>query len=75
MPVIGLMEKKCSKITYESAEQARKDAKVIHADLKRHSKKRVTRPVARLTPYQCKHCGKFHLTSKRQKLFKTGNRF
>ena len=53
----------CNKAGYSSKKAAVKDSKIILADMKRY---RSQKPGAHgLRPYECRYCGKWHLTSQR----------
>lgn len=53
----------CSKITYQTKSEARKDAKVIFAGQKHFSRRHTRKPTAKMRVYQCRRCDLFHLTS------------
>jgi hypothetical protein len=56
----------CNKISFEDSSSALKEAKRIMADNK-HFKNRSSRKAnAKLKPYLCPRCSKYHLTSKKQ---------
>ena len=57
----------CSKIPYDSKRLARQDAKLILSNQKHFSKRSHVKPVRLMRAYECRWCGKWHLTSARQK--------
>ena len=55
----------CNKIGYGSAELARKDAKIILADMARLRK--MKQKTKKLNEYHCWYCGMWHLTSQKRR--------
>ena len=49
----------CNKATYETADDARSDAKLLKAAYNRSQKKEIKKQ----RPYKCPRCKKYHLTS------------
>jgi hypothetical protein len=58
----------CNKIPYETKTEARKSAKIIKNDIKRHKHDKPSKPKGTLAPYLCEHCGQWHLTAAAKKL-------
>lgn len=59
----------CNKVTYNSKNEALKDAKLLYSNMKHFSKRKGNHPVKRMKPYECKRCGKWHLTSKKKRKY------
>jgi hypothetical protein len=61
----------CQKIAYNTKLEAQADAKQIKAQDQKFSKKtaKYGRPgkAAKMKPYNCRYCGKFHLTTQKQR--------
>ncbi len=58
------MKQTCNKVGYEDKKAALTDIKIIKADTGRRNK--TTMNGRKLIPYECKFCGKWHLTSQKQ---------
>ncbi len=57
----------CNKISFEDSKSALKEAKRQMADNKHFKNRRGKKENAKLKPYVCPRCSKYHLTSQKQK--------
>ena len=55
----------CNKVTFTSKAEAREEARKIKVLRTRMSERGFARPNKRMRPYQCQHCGGWHLTSQK----------
>jgi hypothetical protein len=57
----------CNKAKYPTREEAKADARLIHVQRKRFSRKTChsAKSGRKLHPYWCRYCGFWHLTSQR----------
>jgi len=58
----NLKPAKCNKISYESVAEAKADIKIINANCN-FLKSKVAKTGRKKYVYQCKRCGKFHMTT------------